>query len=526
MDSRSSTESESQLSAADRTSSLVSIRSLLTRGDIGEAIDQMIALRRVCPDPGPLIEDIRKLTLSAIVAVSEHAAKREFGHAAELSEKLLTLCPAIAELDNGFPDWATLRRHWRALEISDLVKAALQSKYRGDYAGELDLRLRIHRHPGRGEINTQLQLHNAVAILARLLAVDVLKVPAEAITVCREALAIVTAIPPLSLSGYEEPSEIAIWERLVRHMLSTIDLDMIFGAPFVPQPPFATDFFSSDGASMTIEEVAARCGRVQARAAFFCSASPEYFERYAKTYVTSIFANCNCDFVVIICICAPLHRVAEIVATRPANDPRLIYCCDNFDGSEWNFRIMQPNSGEPGSVPSSYYASAALLRMDWLLRHLALPVFVSGIDTVLQHGVADLLARFHHADIVLNKASAHFDLGGQLVNNLVLAFPTESALLFTEFLKKYLGDHLRQNEQPAGIDQLDLHMGVHHLRTNIPEAVIEFFDPADINCVMFNRLNYMHNEQLLLSYRFLNMFVGAVEQDIRLKPEHLDLVGA
>jgi hypothetical protein len=168
---------------------------------------------------------------------------------------------------------------------------------------------------------------------------------------------------------------------------------------------------------------------------------------------------------------------------------------------------------EPLNVAGIYYASSGLLHADNLLQHLSLPVCVTGIDTVLQRGVKDLIEQFRDSDVVFNKMGSHVMLGGQLVNNLVLIYPTENGLLFTNFMKSYHAPHVAQIDQPAYLDQLDIHMAKHHIMATGKSPVIRYFDPFDINNDMFNHLNYRAYLERMRSFRFLNMFVGGCKED-------------
>jgi len=510
-----------------RRAALLRASILRESGDIEQALEQLTAIKREIGDPGPLLEDIRAMAVASVAAYNDCIAAEQYERAAEISDRLLALCPGIATLDPGYHDISRrLRQHSHYKEVAGLIDAATARKNAGDFEDELAIRLRVHRHPRKHVVQGPLLLFNSTEALARLLAADIERVPAESIALARELIASVDEIPPSPVLGDGEESAVARWERCERRLLREIDLDAIFGAPAAPSAPLPTSFLSTAGEEMRIEDVAARGRDLGARAVFCCSSSPEYFARYARAYVTSIIAKCDCACLIFICLCTTRDRLPGIVATLDIDDPRLIYGCDHFDPAAHDFRVFVQNSFDPVTVPAAYYASAALLRADWLLRHLALPVFVSGIDTILQRGVVDLLERGADADVVLNMLGRHAGLGSQVVNNLVLIMPTANGMLFVEFLKRHLGAHLMRSEQPAALDQLNLHMAKHHLMANGAAPVARFFDPLDINCLMFNRNSYIGNLERMRSYRFLNMFVGSFGDDRRLTPEHLELAAA
>ncbi len=310
----------------------------------------------------------------------------------------------------------------------------------------------------------------------------------------------------------DEESHCARFDRWYRLLLGTLDLDLAFGPPVAPSPPLETLFALADGTPASGAEIAARARAQTPRAAFFAATSPEYFQRYAAAFVRTMLKNADCNVVVVVLLCCPFERFAEVIANFPIKDARLFFACDGYDGHTAPERVVRATDVEP-IVGTHHYAVSALLRLDHLLEPIGIPVFVTGIDTVLQSGIADLLEKFQDRDVVFNKIGSHFGLGGQIVNNLSLTFPTPTGNAFVQFLKTYTGRHLAEIMQPAFLDQLDLHMAKHHV-AHIEGARLGFFDAFDINNMMFDNNNAGENRDIIGRYRFVNIFATGCEGNV------------
>ncbi len=506
----------------DLPASLLSVRALAAQGRIEQALERLLAMRQRGLDGDEVVAELRAQLVAAAAVHGSCLQSGAFERAVQICDLLAQLCPGVFLFQKARLDTRAMlqrqhatelvRLHWEHLNA--LVELASACQQQQDMTAELQCRLDIYRHPLDGVRHSVFRVQNLAAALRLVLNIDTDVFDTERLCLARELLAAIRTVPvtPAADDGTDE-GEPACWEHFQRRLLATIDLDTVFGPPVDMRPPLPITFVSSAGVPMDLPAVTARSRELDARVVFATSASEEYFFRYARTYVSSILAACDCNAMIFICLCAPQNQTLRIVSDLGINDPRLIYYSDNFDPNAQDFTIFRPSGGKPVSVPAAYYASAALLHMDHLLQHLRLPVFVTGIDTVLQRGVADLIERFRQADVVFNRAGPHFDLGCQLVNNLVLTYPTANGLLFVQFLKTYLGSHLAAPVQATFLDQLDLHMARHHVIRNGVFPVIGYFDELDINIAMFNRLNYRAHLDKMRSYRFLNMFVGAFVEE-------------
>jgi len=361
---------------------------------------------------------------------------------------------------------------------------------------------------------------NMFQAIGRLLGADFDIVEESRIAQTQELLDAIEAIPPHSLETARTEAEIsaACFDRWFRLLLKTLDLRKVFGPPVAPPPPFPMRYATSDGKPADVAWLAERAREQKVEVAFLAATSPEFFQRYAEIYARSMLKAADCNALVFVLLCCPFGRFAEVIADFPVQDPRLIFCCDNFDGQTAPDRVIRATDVEP-IVLSHTYPASGLTHLDHILDHFKVPVFCTGIDTVLQSGVADLLEEFRGYDLVLNKIGSHFGLGGQIVNNLSLIFPTAVGDAFAQFLKDYLGRHLTWVMQPAFLDQLDLHMAKHHVM-RIPGAKVGFFGPNEINNLMFDSSNVAEAREIIRGYRFINIFATGCEGNV-LDPDDL-----
>jgi hypothetical protein len=510
---------------------LLSSRAMAGMGHLEEAIRILVALRATGAPCERLYEEMLDLAVIATQGYEDCMVAGDFERAGVLCEHLMAMCPGVEPFERGRQEaryalrrkqaeMALLRDHAVQAErltwqhIDRLEEEAVACNARLDFTAELRNRLEVIRHPLDPQRHSAWRMKNFAGALACLLMADVESFPPVRLELIRDLLQRVAAMPP----GHPDATAwsddaLGWWGRHQQTLLGTIELDRIFGAPAPASPPLPISFLSSAGAPMEIEAVAARGRALSARLVFFTSASAEYFARYARIYVSTVLAACDCACLVVVCVCAPRRVLAEHVASLGIDDPRLVFCSDDFDPAANPFIIYSPNHYEPLSVNAAYYASAALLRAETLLTELHLPVVVTGVDTVLHRGVVDMLERFGDADIVLNRLRSNALLGSQFVNNLVLLYPTEGGLLFARFLKDYMAPHLAAPVQSIFQDQLDLHMAKHHLIAFGRNPVVRHFDERDINNAIFTRANYRAYEERMRGYRFLNMFVSAFQDD-------------
>jgi len=443
-------------------------------------------------------------------------------------EKALKICDALVDLRPGRSSLLLAQSELRDMEGRRHTENGYQSRraliaayqQEGDLEAELEQRLILARHPLELSRRNVDRVDNLFYALSRLLGADLDEVGGERVARARSLLTEIERIPIHSLAEATTEDEIyaARFDRWYRLLLSTIDLDMVFGPPLPPSPPLPTPFALADGTPADIAGIGRIVRAQDAKVAFYAATSPEYFQRYAEAYVRTMLKSADCNAVVFVLLCCPFERFAEVIADFPIQDPRLFFGCDGYDGHTSPDRVVRATDVEL-IVGTHHYAASALLRLDHLLDHVGVPVFVTGIDTVLQHGVADLLEKFADRDVVLNKIGSHFGLGGQIVNNLSLTFPTPIGGAFVRFLKAYTGKHLAEVMQPGFLDQLDLHMAKHHV-ARIEGAKLGFFDEFDINNLMFDNSMVDESRDFIRRYRFINIFATGCE-DNAIDPENL-----
>ena len=153
-------------------------------------------------------------------------------------------------------------------------------------------------------------------------------------------------------------------------------------------------------------------------------------------------------------------------------------------------------------MPIAHLQSVRFLKVGSLLEGLALPVFVSDIDLILQRGVGDLLRKFADHDIVLNENGESVNAGSRFTANLLLLNPTKNADIFLRYLRRYLENALSGIEVSRWIDQFAIMQARHHLVRKKPQARIGYFDvTTDINNLMYPRFQEH-------PFRFLSLYHG------------------
>jgi len=499
----------------------LSVENYSKLGKIDKALERLLTIRNlgiITDEFAHLVYDMAK---AATISYSYCMSSGDVEQATNIVNILVELCPGAFLFQK-----AKLETH-QALQkiryssslnmlkdnfetLCSLIDTCQKSR---DFVNEVQLRTELFNHPLARVHHSALRIQNISAIVSRLIGADLSKVSSDNILIAKNLLMSIPSIPatPSATENLNDDTA-ACFDRFYRTLLGSIDLDMVFGPPVEASPFLPTIFVSSIGSPMDIAAVAKRGYELEARVVFFPSSSPEYLDRYGKSYVTSILNACDCSCMIIICVCCPNEEIVELSRSIGIDDDRLIFCSDNYKYIEQNVNIIFPNKGDTGHTPT-YYACASLFRTDYILRHLGIPVITTGIDTVLQTGISDLIDRFKGYDLVLNKIGSHYMLGSQVVNSLVMVFPTELGIIFLNFIKKYMGDHLLMLTYAAFIDQLDLHMALHHSLANGASPMIGFFDEHDINNAMFSKSNHIYHVDKMKKYRFLNMFVGGGLKD-------------
>lgn len=495
----------------------LSLDILSEQGDVDRVFNRIKFMKGIGVDSAIMTEEIKK---QLNMAVQVHATSLESGdleRASKIADALVSFYPDIPFFRDAQQQdrWRLRQKHYdlfmdyERIHYETIVEQAEACRAASDRDGEIKYRLDAYNHPHDTTRHSALRLQNVVLLMSRILSVDKTEFTPEHIELVKKLLREIPSIAVSPMFGDDYADDPAArFDRFYRLLMGTIDLDAVFSLPTEPMPPLPAYFMTATGESMDLDGLVARSKELGAKVVYSTSTSAEYFERYARSYITSMLKTSDCQCMVIVYVCAPKERLPELVASLGMDDPRLIFASDDFDPKAHEINLYAPTMGEPYHIHGIYFAVSSLFRSDYAIKYMGLPVFVTGIDTILQRGVVDLLEQFEGYDVVLNKAGTKFTLGSQLVNNIVLVMPGANGLLFVDFLKKYLGGHLAEVVQPAFMDQMDLHMAKMHLEKNATDLKLGFFGEDDINNVMFNKDNIQDHMEKVAKYRFLNMFIG------------------
>ena len=514
----------------------LSLDILSEKGEVDRVFNRIKFMKGIGVDSTIMTEEIKK---QLNVAVQVHSTCLETGDlekASKIADALVSFYPDITFFREAQQQdrWRLRQKHYdlfmdyERIHYDTVVELAEACRAVADRDGEIKHRLEAYRHPHDVTRHSALRLQNVVLLMSRILSVDKAEFTPEHIQLVKTLLSEIPSIPvsPMFAEDYaDDPA--ARFDRFYRLLMGTIDLDAVLAPSTELLPPLPAYFMTATGEPMDLDGLIARSKELEAKVVYSTSTSAEYFERYARSYITSMLKTSDCQCMVIVYVCAAKERLPELVASLGMDDPRLIFASDDFDPQAHEIKLYAPTEGEPYHVHGIYFAVSSLFRSDYATKYLGLPVFVTGIDTILQRGVVDLLEQFKGYDVVLNKAGAKFTLGSQLVNNIVLVQPGANGLLFVDFLKRYLGRHLEATVQPAFMDQMDLHMAKIHIEKNAADLKLGFFGEDDINNVMFNKDNIQGHMEKVTKYRFLNMFIGGnpgnamSSEDIATKEEDL-----
>ncbi len=297
-------------------------------------------------------------------------------------------------------------------------------------------------------------------------------------------------------------SEWAAWEKHYRLMLDAVDLPALLGKTPESSTDMDTTFATSSGLPLDWQGVQATAERLGVQTVFFAAADEAYVDLYARWYALSVLKYSDVPCLVIVHVIGGAKNLERIAKSVGVNDPRLIIAGDAFNASAVATKCYDAPPKGLIAKPVAHFQSARFFKVGALLQNLRRPVFVSDIDLLLQRGVSDLLQRCAGADIVLNENTGNLNAGSRLTANLVLLYPTDSTTVFLRFLRGYLDHMLGKAEVSRWIDQLGLIMALHHLRLNVLNARIAFFDTnSDINNVMYR--SYQKHP-----FRFLSLYHG------------------
>jgi hypothetical protein len=264
------------------------------------------------------------------------------------------------------------------------------------------------------------------------------------------------------------------WARHYRHLAEAADPDLL------PRTP---------------RQTARRTRAVEAELAFVVAADAAYLRLYGRAYLTSILRHCDVPALVNVHVIGGRRALPDLVRMLDMHDPRLRFTADDFAADAITTQCH--DSDGPRRIPVAHLQCVRFAVARRVMREWGVPVIVSDIDVVLQRGVADMLARFADADIVLNRNEVSESFGSHITANLLLAQPTPAGHAFLARLDRYLAAALAAPHVTRWIDQCGL-----QACWNASDARFGWFDTgADINNVMYPR--YAPNP-----FRFLSLFHG------------------
>ena len=285
-------------------------------------------------------------------------------------------------------------------------------------------------------------------------------------------------------------------------------MEALTGARVEDPTPAAPDdgpqtFLTGDGQTLDEAGLKAHADALGAQVVFFAAADARYVELYGRWLALSVLKHSDVPFLVVIHVIGGVGQLAQAAATVRIDDPRVIFVGDDFDASAVTTQCFEAPPKGLIEIPVAHYQSVRFQRLGGLLDLLGRPVFVSDIDLLLQRGVADLLAQWADADLVLNLNDKNFQAGSRITANLVLARPTAETGILLHWLRAYLDERLNRPTVTRWIDQVALNLARHHLELHAPGARIGSFDTqSDINNVMFKEYVPDH------PFRFLSLYHG------------------
>ncbi|MBF0609588.1 MAG: hypothetical protein HQL55_00515 [Magnetococcales bacterium] len=384
-----------------------------------------------------------------------------------------------------------------------------------DAKSELEYRIALFKNPFDATRNSAIRLNN---IYESLNCIFMGNITRENIDIAREMLKTAREYPVTNPIEKDSPDQhIACFERYYRILFEIIDMDKIFAPPPALKPSPIIHFRTSNGAPVSLQAIQEYISKNQTEVVFFSQASEMYSKKFGHTYLKSLKKSSDCNFIAILCVISEPHLFDDIIEHINFQDERVFFYNDTTISPSDIFEAYYPNKIETTPWPT-YYSSVGLFRMDYLLENFNLPVFLSGIDTILRNGVREIVERFQGYDFILNRINHFSSIASQYINSLVLAYPTYPSLIFGNFMKHYLGDVSLRRVQPFSHDQALLVFAVSHVQHNFPNAKIGFFEPHDINNAMFTNNNISHHIDYFNKFHFINIFHAGVMDDY-LDPE-------
>ncbi len=493
----------------NRTALLGAARGHAADGRLKQGLAHLVRLRQITPDVGPLMDDIQQMAMHAVAKYTEHLRRGEGEDAADYIFALAALAPSHLPFQDGaFTLARALDKRERAVSHATAVLALDPTHYLArlemlsfwksnrNLANERETLLALARHQP-ATLHNAVRLQNLYSAASIVICDDVTE---DGLALAEEMLGRAAAIPPAASAAEEEPYP--GWEKHYRLSFESIDIAAI-RAPMPAELPYpAIEFSDCTGRVLSAEAVRAVAARQQAEVVFFGAADAVYLDLYARLYVNSILESCDAGCVVVIHAIGGFGKLDELARLVSVDDPRLIFSADTFDAiavSAHSRCFREPPWMWRGL--SAHYQSSRYQWLDYMLGLFARPVVVSDIDTLMQRGIKDLLARHAADDVVFNKNDASTAYASRLTANLLLANPTRHARLFTQFLRSYLDRALARPEVTRWIDQAGLANARHHVTLHHAPRFADFDTTSDIN-------NCMYREYQDNPFRFLSLFHG------------------
>jgi tetratricopeptide (TPR) repeat protein len=491
---------------------LLAIDALLKLGACEEVMSRLVELRTIQDAAFDLAPRIKDALVLGVNLYNNLLGQNDYGRALALVENMSILAPSTISLVEAVSSLALavgdIDKHkmqqaradeLRIQEFRSLIGEADKCYLQRNFQKEIDLRLQIFRNPLDLNRSLAYRIDNIYHILSRMF---IKPLDAVAKQLAQE---LISHVPPVTEEMFLQPlDQLGRHERFLRHSIGSIDLDTVFGEPLEPLEGPILSFASSSGQPLSVDDICEIIRQRDVKVGFFTAGSQLYFETCGPSYISSILNNCDIGALVFVCAEGGWGTIGQIAEILRISDHRVILCTDDSFRDEGGWKVF--GSEEAPRIVSNRYACVGLLALEKLLGNFRIPFILSGLDTILQRGVGDLIDEFNDCDIVFNKVEHGHRMGSYLVNSLELVYPTQNAMLLARFLSRYLGQLLEQRYQPFAIDQQVLVMAQQHLIYNRPNARIDFFSEFDINNVMFNQENIEDHRDLFGKFRFVNIF--------------------
>ncbi len=498
------------------------VKGLRCLGEAEAALGLLVRLLGAGPLPGKqqgeLLETTRQLLVDAVTLHNRLVSETRLPEALALTELMLKVVPQNRPFIEtalsissvlGAPDkiqqYSRFLQELLQAEHGQLQDRATKAHEEARYEDELSARVELFEHPYDQLLHQAWRLQNIHAALGCIFAGE--------ITAGRLQLAarLLAAVPsPDAMAAPAKHDALARFDKFYRLSLGEVNLEAIFGPPqAVPELP-EMRFADAWGNPLTTGQIQEMIRSRGVQVGFFTAGSKLYFERCALHYAKSMLQNCDCSALVFICATGAWDTAEQAARMLGVRDERLIFCTDGFRDLPDTYRIythadIKEDDAYPVTLPISYYASVGLLHLRIFTDLFGIPMFLSGMDTILQKGVAELLDRTKGCDLVVNK-SFGTHLSSTYINSLQLVYPTANSRLFAAFIQQNLGQAILKHEQPFAMDQFYLYMGILHLAANGSEVRIERFDEFDVNNCMFGTDTVGIHREHLKKFRFVNIF--------------------